>query len=90
MTKHEIREHLTQIYQLPVQNVNTMNYAGKRKRVVSKAGIAYLKYKDFKKAVVSFDGSLQDVGIGMQVPELEEDEFVDDDLLEEPERSNKS
>lgn len=29
MTKHEIREYLTKIYDLPVKKVNTMNYLGK-------------------------------------------------------------
>ena len=72
MTKHEIKEYLTKIYQLPVVKVNTMNYLGKRKRVMTNKGIAYFKYKDFKKAVVTFDSSLQDVGLGMRVPELDE------------------
>lgn len=72
MTKHEIKEYLTKIYNLPVKNVNTMNYQGKRKRVISRAGVAYFKYKDFKKAVVTFDDSMQDIGRGMRVPELDE------------------
>ena len=72
MTKHEIKEYLTKIYGLPVKKVNTMNYLGKRKRVMSQTGIAYYKYKDFKKAIVTFDDTLQDVGLGMRVPELEE------------------
>ena len=73
MTKHEIKEYLTKIYNLPVKKVNTMNYEGKRKRVLSRQGIAFYKYRDFKKAVVTFDDSLKDVGIGMRIPELEED-----------------
>lgn len=86
MTKHEIKEYLTKIYNLPVKKVNTMNYAGKRKRIISNAGIAYYKYKDFKKAVVTFDDSLQDVGLAMKIPEL--DETTDDTsmLLNEPEQ----
>lgn len=32
MTKHEIKEYLTKIYDLPVRKVNTMNYLGKEKR----------------------------------------------------------
>ena len=71
MTKHEIKEYLTKIYDLPVRKVNTMNYDGKRKRIMSQAGIAYFKYKDFKKAVVYFDESYRDVGIWTRVPELE-------------------
>jgi large subunit ribosomal protein L23 len=74
MTKHEIKEHLTQIYQLPVKSVNTMNYEGKRKRVLTQTRVGFYKYSDFKKAVVTFDKTLQDVGLGMRVPELEEEE----------------
>jgi ribosomal protein L23 len=29
MTKHEIKEYLTKIYDLPIKKVNTMNYLGK-------------------------------------------------------------
>jgi large subunit ribosomal protein L23 len=72
MTKHEIKEYLTKIYELPVKKVNTMNYDGKRKRLFSRTGIVYYKYKDFKKAVVTFDSTLKDLGLGTRVPELEE------------------
>lgn len=72
MTKHEIKEYLTKIYQLPVRKVNTMNYLGKRKRAMGKRKIIYYKYRDFKKAVVTFDRSLQDVGLGTRIPEMEE------------------
>jgi large subunit ribosomal protein L23 len=74
MTKHEIKEYLSKIYELPVKKVNTMNYMGKRKRVVGKRRMAYYKYSDYKKAIVTFDSSLQDVGIGVRIPELEERE----------------
>jgi large subunit ribosomal protein L23 len=74
MTKHEIKEYLVQIYKLPVTKVNTMNYDGKRKRIFGRNRIAYYKYADFKKAVVTFDKSLQDVGLGMRIPELEDEE----------------
>ena len=74
MTKHEIKEYLTKIYDLPVKKVNTMQYMGKRKRIMTRNGMAYYKYKDFKKAVVYFKDSLQDVGMGMRVPELEEEQ----------------
>ena len=50
---------------------------------MTKNGIAYYKYKDFKKAVVTFKDSLQDVGIGMRVPELEEQNDMDVDYSEE-------
>lgn len=60
-----------------------MNYDGKRKRILSKAGVAFFKYKDFKKAVVYFDDSLHDVGIGTRVPELEDkEEDADGDIMD--------
>jgi large subunit ribosomal protein L23 len=74
MTKHEIKEYLTKIYDLPVRVVRTMNYLGKRKRMATRTGMAFWRYKDFKKAVVYFDDSLQDVGIGTRVPEMEDGE----------------
>jgi large subunit ribosomal protein L23 len=96
MTKHEIKEHLTKIYNLPVRKVNTMNYDGKRKRIVSQAGIAYYKYRDFKKAVVYFDPSFRDVGLGTRVPELDDayDEENDNEPIQvmdaEPTQNNSS
>jgi len=70
MTKHEVKEYLTKIYNLPVEKVHTMNYLGKRKRLMTQRGVMYYKYRDFKKAVVYFDDTLTDVGIGTRVPEL--------------------
>ena len=73
MTKWEIREYLTKIYHLPIRKVNTMNYEGKRKRVVGSRGIAYYKYANFKKAVVYLDESkVTDVGNVAKIPELDE------------------
>jgi hypothetical protein len=57
--------------------------SGKRKRVQTKNGVAYFKYKDFKKAVVYFKNSLTDVGIGMRVPELEEQDDLGIDYSDE-------
>ena len=74
MTKHEIKEYLTKIYQLPVEKVSTMNYLGKRKQAFGKRRIARWKERDYKKAIVTFDRSLQDVGLGTRIPELEEQE----------------
>lgn len=74
MTKHEIKEYLTKIYNLPVKKVNTINYLGKRKRIMTERKIHYYKYKDFKKAIVSFDSSLRDIGKGTTLPELEDRE----------------
>lgn len=69
MTKHEVKEYLTKIYDLPVKKVSTMNYMGKYKRALGRNKIVYYKYRDFKKAVVTFDSSLQDTGRGVQVEE---------------------
>eukprot|EP00565_Helicotheca_tamesis_P007887 CAMPEP_0185724064 /NCGR_PEP_ID=MMETSP1171-20130828/667_1 /TAXON_ID=374046 /ORGANISM="Helicotheca tamensis, Strain CCMP826" /LENGTH=103 /DNA_ID=CAMNT_0028391839 /DNA_START=177 /DNA_END=488 /DNA_ORIENTATION=- len=74
MTKHEVKEHLTKIYNLPVVKVNTQNFMGQRKRVVGKRRVAYYKYADFKKAIVTFGPSLTDVGLGVRVDEMEEEE----------------
>jgi large subunit ribosomal protein L23 len=79
MTKHEIKEYLVQIYQLPVTKVNTMNYDGKRKRIFGRKRVAYYKYADFKKAVVTFDKSLESVGLGMKIPELDDDNNDEND-----------
>jgi len=67
MTKHEIKEYLTKIYHLPVKSVNTVNYMGKRKRAIGKRRIVYYKYRDFKKAFVTFDRSLTHVGRGIDM-----------------------
>jgi large subunit ribosomal protein L23 len=74
MTKHEIKEYLTKIYGLPVRQVNTSNYMGKRKIVRGTSSVIRYKYADFKKAVVSFDRSFTDVGRGMRIPEIDDDE----------------
>ena len=71
MTKHEIKEYLTKIYSLPVKKVNTANYMGKRKKVMTSRSVHYYKYRDFKKAFITFDSTLQDVGKGASMPELE-------------------
>eukprot|EP00591_Stephanopyxis_turris_P009044 CAMPEP_0195518102 /NCGR_PEP_ID=MMETSP0794_2-20130614/12256_1 /TAXON_ID=515487 /ORGANISM="Stephanopyxis turris, Strain CCMP 815" /LENGTH=65 /DNA_ID=CAMNT_0040647015 /DNA_START=254 /DNA_END=451 /DNA_ORIENTATION=+ len=63
MTKHEIKEYLTKIYNLPVKKVNTANYDGKRKRIIGKRFTVYYKYKDWKKAIVTFDSSMKQVGV---------------------------
>lgn len=71
MTKHEIKEYLTKIYSLPVKKVNTANYLGKRKKIMTARKIHYYRYADFKKAFVTFDKTMQDVGKGASMPELE-------------------
>ena len=74
MTKHEIKEYLDKIYELPVAQVRTMNYMGKRKRATGKRRVVYYKYRDFKKAVVTFGDSITDLGLGVRIPELEDDD----------------
>lgn len=74
MTKHEIKEYLTKIYELPVKSVNTINYMGKRKRAMGRRKIVYYKYRDYKKAVVTFGSALKDVGRGAKLDEPEEKE----------------
>ena len=78
MTKHEIKEYLSKIYELPVTKVRTMNYMGKRKRAMGKRRVVYYKYRDFKKAVVTFDESITDLGLGIRIPELEERDLDDE------------
>eukprot|EP00934_Nitzschia_sp_Nitz4_P000077 Nitzschia sp. Nitz4//scaffold51_size120721//67367//67732//NITZ4_003733-RA/size120721-processed-gene-0.156-mRNA-1//-1//CDS//3329553880//77//frame0 len=78
MTKHEVKEYLTKIYGLPVKKVNTQNYLGKRKQVRGMTKVMYYKYADFKKAIVTFDRSLTDVGKGMRIPEIDDDETMSD------------
>ena len=63
MTKHEVKEYLTKIYNLPIVKVRTMNYMGRRKKIMGQRKVVYLKYPDWKKAVVDFDSSVKDLGI---------------------------
>ena len=68
MTKHEVKEYLTKIYELPVVQVRTQNYLGKRMRMIGKRNVVYAKRPDYKKAFVTFDNTLADTGIGCLVP----------------------
>mmetsp|Transcript_14559 Transcript_14559/g.20651 ORF Transcript_14559/g.20651 Transcript_14559/m.20651 type:complete len:141 (+) Transcript_14559:107-529(+) len=79
MTKHEVKEYLTKIYNLPVVNVRTQNYLGKRMKILGKRKIAYGKRPDYKKAFVTFDETLADVGLGSKVDGLpgQEEEVVE-------------
>jgi large subunit ribosomal protein L23 len=74
MTKHEIKEYLTKIYDLPVKKVNTVNYMGKRKRAMGRRKVIYYKYRDFKKAIVTFNSSLTDLGRGVELEQPSEKE----------------
>ena len=55
MTKHEVKEYLTKVYDVPVKRVNTMNYDGKWKKagVGRKFGRHVYRERDWKKAVVT-------------------------------------
>lgn len=64
MTKHEVKEYLTKIYGLPVTEVRSQNYLGKRMRIFGKRQVVYAKRPDYKKVFVTFDGSLADTGRG--------------------------
>mmetsp|Transcript_9391 Transcript_9391/g.11787 ORF Transcript_9391/g.11787 Transcript_9391/m.11787 type:complete len:123 (-) Transcript_9391:139-507(-) len=75
MTKHEVKEYLTKIYDLPVKKVNTANYMGKYKRALGKRKIIYYKYRDFKKAFVTFDSSFTDVGRGVTPEQIDYDDI---------------
>ena len=66
MTKHEIKEHLTKIYGMPVKKVNTVNFDGKRKRIIGKRTVAYTKYPDFKRAYVHFDRTVKKLGVSFR------------------------
>jgi large subunit ribosomal protein L23 len=79
MTKHEVREYLTKIYDLPVKEVRTQNYLGKRMRIIGKRHIVYAKRPDYKKAFVVFGSELADVGLGGEVPGLQQQRDEDDE-----------
>ena len=55
MTKHEVKEYLTKVYNLPVRKVNTINYEGKLKTGSQRHRGAYYRTKAYKKAYVLFD-----------------------------------
>ena len=56
MTKHEVKEYLTKIYDLPVTKVNTMNFMAKR-RVEANGPTTrkIIKESRWKKAIVRFE-----------------------------------
>lgn len=55
MTKTEVREYLTKIYNIPVINVTTANFAGKWKRLYGKRSITAYRRRNTKKATVTFE-----------------------------------
>ena len=63
MTKTEVKEYLTKIYDIPVLRVTTTNVLGKWKRLYGKRQIISYKRRNFKKATVQF-GTPLEVGTG--------------------------
>lgn len=55
MTKTEVKEYLTKIYDIPVLNVATTNMLGKWKRFYGKRKIVAYKRRNIKKCTVEFD-----------------------------------
>lgn len=51
--KIQIKNAVEQIYGVKVENVNTVNYAGKRKSRFTKAGMVSGKTPAYKKAIVT-------------------------------------
>lgn len=62
MTKTEVKEYLTKIYNIAVLNVTTTNMLGKWKRFYGKRKIVSYKRRNIKKTTVEFDAS----GTGLQ------------------------
>ena len=52
-TKLEIKKAIEELYEVTVDKVNTMNYAGKRKSRFSKSGTIEGKEAAFKKAIIT-------------------------------------
>ena len=55
--KLQIKEAVESLYNVTVSEVNTMNYAGKRKSRFTKAGVLSGRTNHFKKAIVTLAGS---------------------------------
>eukprot|EP00605_Chrysophyceae_sp_TOSAG23-4_P003019 GSChrysophyteH1.ASY1.ANO1.3324.1 assembled CDS len=59
MTKTEVKEYLSKIYDIPVISVTTTNMQGKWKRLYGKRSIISYKRRNFKKATVRFGVPLE-------------------------------
>ncbi len=53
MNKFEVKEYLEKIYGIPVKNVMTQNWMGRRKRLMGRFGVVAYKRPDFKKVSCS-------------------------------------
>ena len=47
---------------------------GKRKRAMGRRKMIHYKYRDYKKAIVTFDSTLTDVGRGVKLDDTVEEE----------------
>ncbi|MDR1056491.1 MAG: 50S ribosomal protein L23 [Prevotellaceae bacterium] len=54
--KLQIKKAVESLYNVTVSGVNTMNYAGKRKSRLTKAGVLSGRTNHFKKAIVTLVG----------------------------------
>lgn len=54
MTKTEVKEYLTKVYNVNVLGVDTANYLGKWKKLYGKRKIIAYKRRNFKAAFVTF------------------------------------
>eukprot|EP01038_Epipyxis_sp_PR26KG_P015087 gene15087-20300_t len=55
MTKTEVAEYLTKIYNVPVLKVMTANFLGKWKRLYGKRKIISFRRRNYKAAYVEFE-----------------------------------
>lgn len=62
MTKTEVKEYLTKIYNIPVLKVNTVNVLGKYKRYYAKREVIAYKRRDTKLAYVDMEVPPEEVG----------------------------
>lgn len=51
--KHEIKDAIEKLYDVRIESVNTMNYAGKKKSRYTKSGVITGRTPAFKKAIVT-------------------------------------
>ena len=66
-----------------------MNYEGKRKRAMGRTRMFCYKYRDFKKAIVTFDSSLTDVGRSAKLGKEDQDDDSDEIEQEEEKEVKK-
>ena len=55
MTKHEVKEYLTKIYEVDVIKVATANFVGGWRRLFGRQKLVSYKRRDYKRAFVTFN-----------------------------------